>query len=41
MINKSVLLWVGYHAQKWDARNWVEQGMGGSEYSILKLAYNI
>lgn len=41
MVNKSVLLWVGYHAQKWDARNWVEQGMGGSEYSMLKLAYKL
>jgi len=41
MTNKSVLLWVGYHAQKWDARNWVEQGMGGSEYSMLKLAYKL
>ena len=41
MVNKSVLLWVGYHAQKWDARNWVENGIGGSEYSMLKLAYKL
>jgi len=41
MVNKSVLLWVGYHSQKWDARNWVEQGIGGSEYSMLKLAYKL
>ena len=41
MVNKSILLWVGYHSQKWDARNWVEQGMGGSEYSMLKLAYKL
>ena len=41
MINKSVLLWAGYHPQKWDARNWVENGIGGSEYSMLKLAYKL
>lgn len=41
MINKSVLLWAGYHSQKWDARNWVENGIGGSEYSLLKLAYKL
>ena len=32
---------MGYHAQKWDARNWVENGIGGSEYSMLKLAYKL
>ena len=41
MANKSVLLWVGYHANRWDARNWVENGIGGSEYSMLKLAYRL
>ena len=41
MANKSVLLWVGYHTNRWDARNWVENGIGGSEYSMLKLAYRL
>ena len=40
-MNQSVLLWVGYHSQKWDARNWVENGIGGSEYSMIKLAYKL
>ena len=33
-----VLFWVGYSNPSWDKGNWMNEGMGGSEYCVIKLA---
>jgi glycosyltransferase involved in cell wall biosynthesis len=33
-----ILIWSGYHKTKWDKNTWVENGIGGSEYCVIKLA---
>ena len=41
IMGKSILLWAGYHDSKWDIKDWIDQGMGGSEYCLIKLAYHL
>ena len=33
-----ILFWVGYSSQHWDKGDWENNGIGGSEYCVLKLA---
>ena len=33
-----VLFWVGYANPTWDKGDWINNGMGGSEYCVIKLA---
>ena len=38
-MSKNILLWSGYSNPKWGVDYWKDNGIGGSEYSLLKLAY--
>jgi hypothetical protein len=38
---KNILLWAGYHNPKFDMKDWIDKGMGGSEYCLIKLAYHL
>jgi len=40
-MDKSILLWAGYHETKWDINDWIDKGIGGSEYCLIKLAYHL
>ena len=40
-MSKSILLWSGYHNPIWDMEDWINKGLGGSEYCVLKLAYHL
>lgn len=33
-----ILFWVGYANPRWDKGDWIDNGMGGSEYCVIKLA---
>ena len=38
-MSKNILLWSGHSNPKWGVNYWKNNGIGGSEYSLLKLAY--
>ena len=33
-----IMFWVGYSNPIWDKGDWMNSGMGGSEYCVIKLA---
>ena len=33
-----ILFWIGYATPNWDKGTWMNEGMGGSEYCVIKLA---
>ena len=36
-----IMLWCGYQNPRWNKATWLEKGLGGSEYCVLKLAENL
>ena len=36
--NMKIMFWVGYANPIWDKGDWMNSGMGGSEYCVIKLA---
>ena len=36
-----ILIWCGYQKPYWNKDIWVKEGIGGSEYCVLKLAENL
>ena len=33
-----IMFYVGYANPKWNSQTWVDQGIGGSEYCVIKLS---
>jgi len=33
-----ILIWSGYHNPRWDKKDWINKGIGGTEYCVIKLA---
>ena len=34
-----ILIWGGYHNPQWNKNTWIDKGIGGSEYCVIKLAH--